>query len=331
MQSTTQFEPSVSPVDPDQESFAERARTIYQERLLPPLRYLRRNRLMVLGLSILGGLALVILLSYAFYRQEDLYGERQDVNGLATALSVPARLKPTWNPFGEFPLGTDEQGRDILAHLTVGTPLTLRIGLIAAAIGIGVGMVLAFVAAYAGGWIDAVIRVLVDSLIPIPGLAILIIIATALTPGKGLTVDQLAIAISVLAWPGPARVIRSQVLVMRERGYVQMARMSGTGGLGIIFKEMMPNLAPYILASYVGAVTGAILATIGIETLGLGDIDAPTLGAMLYWIIELGALLKGQWWWLLSPTIVIVLLFVGLFMISAGLDEVANPRLRRRV
>ncbi len=331
MDSTTHSEPSFSPVSAENGSFPQRSLTIYRERVLPPLRYLRRNRLMVLGLVILGGLTLLVLLSYLFYRQTDLLGEEQGVNGLSTALSVPARIKPNWNPFGEFPLGTDEQGRDILAHLTVGTPLTLRIGLLAAAIGIGVGMVLAFVAAYAGGWVDAVVRVLVDSLIPIPGLAILIIIATALTPGKGLTVDQLAIAIAALAWPGPARVIRSQVLVMRERGYVQMARMSGTGGLGIIFKEMMPNLAPYILASYVAAVTGAILATIGIETLGLGDIDAPTLGAMLYWIIELGALLKGQWWWLLSPTIVIVLLFVGLFMISAGLDEVANPRLRRRV
>ncbi len=331
MESTVHPDPSTVPAGAETESLAQRVATVYEERILPTLRYLRRNRLMVVGMAILGGLTLTILLSYGFYRQTDLYGEEQNVNGLSTALSVPARLKPTWNPWGEFPLGTDEQGRDILAHLTVGTPLTLRIGLLAAAIGIGVGMVLAFVAAYAGGWIDAVIRVLVDSLIPIPGLAILIIIATALTPGKGLSVDQLALAIAVLAWPGPARVIRSQVLVMRERGYVQMARMSGTGSLGVIFKEMMPNLAPYILASYVAAVTGAILATIGIETLGLGDIDAPTLGAMLYWIIELGALLKGQWWWLLSPIVVIVLLFVGLFMISAGLDEVANPRLRRRV
>ena len=326
-----QSDSSIEPVGGAPDNISRTRTSMYRERILPILRYLRRNRLMVLGLSILGGLALLILLSYTFYRQTDLYGERQGVNGLSTALSVEARLKPSWNPWGEFPLGTDEQGRDILAHLTVGTPLTLRIGLLAAAIGIGVGMVLAFIAAYAGGWVDAVIRILVDSLIPIPGLTILIIIATSLTPGKGLNVDQLALAISVLAWPGPARVIRSQVLVMRERGYVQMARMSGTGSLGIIFKEMMPNLAPFILASYVAAVTGAILATIGIETLGLGDIDSPTLGAMLYWIIELGALLKGQWWWLLSPTIIIVLLFVGLFMISAGLDEVANPRLRRRV
>ncbi len=328
---TVQSDPSIAPVGDSPDMVARQQPSVYRERILPILRYLRRNRLMVMGMSILGGLALLVILSYAFYRQTDLYGEEQGVNGLSTALSVKARVKPGWNPWGAHPLGTDEQGRDILAHLTVGTPLTLRIGLLAAAIGIGVGMVLAFVAAYAGGWVDAVIRVLVDSLIPIPGLTILIIIATSLTPGKGLTVDQLAVAIAALAWPGPARVIRSQVLVMRERGYVQMARMSGTGSLGIIFKEMMPNLAPFILASYVGAVTGSILATIGIETLGLGDIDAPTLGAMLYWIIELGALLKGQWWWLLSPTIVIVLLFVGLFMLSAGLDEVANPRLRRRV
>ncbi len=305
--------------------------TAYRERVLPVALYLRRNKLMIAGLSVLGLLTLFVLIGYVFYRQEDLYGGTQGLSGLVDAASVPARQPPSWNPWGEYPLGTDEQGRDILAHVIVGTPLTFRIGAIAAAIGIGVGLLLAFVAAYAGGWIDLVVRLIVDSLIPIPGLLILILIATSLNPGKGLTIDQLAFAIAILAWPGPARVIRSQVLVMRERGYVTMARMSGTGALGIIFKEMMPNLTPYVLASYVAALTGAMLATIGIETLGLGDIDAPTLGAMLYWVIFTNALLKAQWWWLMPPIIVIVMLFVGLFMISAGLDEVANPRLRRRV
>ena len=130
--------------------------------------------------------------------------------------------------------------------MIVGTPLTLRIGLIAAAIGVGVGMVLAFLAAYIGGWVDGVIRVIVDSLIPIPGLLILVLVATSLAPGRGLSVDQMAFVISILAWPGPARAIRSQVLVMRERGYVEMARMSGTSTIGIVFKEMMPNLSPYV-------------------------------------------------------------------------------------
>ena len=192
-------------------------------------------------------------------------------------------------------------------------------------------MVLAFVAAYVGGIVDAVIRTIVDSLIPIPGLLVLVLVATSLNPGQGLSVNQLAFVISVLAWPGPARVIRSQVLVIRERGFVEMARMSGSSPLGIIFKEMMPNLAPYALASFVAAVSGSILASIGVESLGLGPLDSPTLGSMIYWNIFNSSVLLGLWYWLLPPIVVLITLFVGLFMISAGLDEVANPRLRRRV
>ena len=304
---------------------------IYRERIRPLLRYLRRNPLLIGGIGLLVALFGVVVLGYLFYEQEDLLGERQGVNGLTRALSVEARQKPSWNPFGVYPLGTDEQGRDILAVMIVGTPLTLRIGLIAAAIGVGVGMILAFVAAYMGGWVDGIVRVVVDSLIPIPGLLILVLVATSLNPGKGLTVDQMAFVISILAWPGPARAIRSQVLVMRERGYVEMARMSGTSVIGVVFKEMMPNLSPYVLASFVASVAGAILASVGLEALGLGPLDSPTLGMTIYWNIYTSSLLKGLWWWLIPPIVVIVLLFVGLFLMSAGLDEVANPRLRRRV
>ena len=305
--------------------------SIYRERIRPLLRYLRRNPLLIGGIGLLVALFGVVVLGYLFYEQEDLLGERQGVNGLTRALSVEARIKPSWNPFGVHPLGTDEQGRDILAVMIVGTPLTLRIGLIAAAIGVGVGMILAFVAAYMGGWVDGIVRVVVDSLIPIPGLLILVLVATSLNPGKGLTVDQMAFVISILAWPGPARAIRSQVLVMRERGYVEMARMSGTSVIGVVCKEMMPNLSPYVLASFVASVAGAILASVGLEALGLGPLDSPTLGMTIYWNIYTSSLLKGLWWWLIPPIVVIVLLFVGLFLMSAGLDEVANPRLRRRV
>ncbi len=302
-----------------------------RDRVVPIFRYLRRNRLMIIGLGAFAALGLFVGISYLFYSQVDLLGEEQGVNGLVRAASVQANQRPSWNPWSGFPLGTDVQGRDIYAAVVVGIPLSLRIGVIAAAIGVGVGMVLAFVAAYVGGVIDAVIRTIVDSLIPIPGLLVLVLVATSLNPGQGLTVDQLAFVIAVLAWPGPARVIRSQVLVIRERGYVEMARMSGTSALGIIFKEMMPNLAPYALASFVAATSGSILASIGVESLGLGPLDSPTLGSMIYWNIFTSSVLLGLWYWLLPPIIVLIVLFVGLFMISAGLDEVANPRLRRRV
>lgn len=301
------------------------------ERVGSIFKYLRRNRLMLGGLGIFISMTVVVVLSFIFYEQENLFGETVGINELVHTVSVKDRQEPSWNPWSGFPLGTDVQGRDIYAALIVGIPLSMRVGVIAAAIGVGVGMVLAFVAAYVGGWVDAVIRTLVDSLIPIPGLLILVLVATSLNPGQGLTVDQLGFVIAVLAWPGPTRVIRSQVLVIRERGYVEMARMSGTSGAGIIFKEMMPNLAPYALASFVAAVSGAILASIGVESLGLGPLDSPTLGSMIYWNIFNSSVLLGLWYWLLPPIVVLVLLFVGLFLISAGLDEVANPRLRRRV
>jgi len=116
---------------------------------------------------------------------------------------------------------------------------------------------------------------------------------------------------------------------MRERAYVHVARLNGMGGLEIIVKEMMPNLMPYIAASFVGAVAAAILASIGLEALGLGPMESPTLGMTIYWVIYYAALLHGMWWWWGPPIAIIVILFTGLFMLTAGLDEVANPRLRR--
>ena len=102
-------------------------------------------------------------------------------------------------------------------------------------------------------------------------------------------------------------------------------------GPEIIFKELMPNLLPYLAASLVGSVTSAIFSSIGLEALGLGPMDAPTIGMTLYWVIYYGALLLGMWWWFIPPVAIIVILFVGLFNVTMGLDEIANPRLRRSV
>lgn len=286
-----------------------------RRRLLSFLRYLRRNPIMITGLLILLALCLFVILGYLFYDTSTV-----------EALSVPANQPPG----SEFPFGTDRQGRDILAVIIVGTPLTLRIGLIAGTVGVFVGMILGFVSAYAGGWLDSVIKTFVDILLTVPQLLVLVLIAVSIPKG-GLTVDQMALAVAVLAWRWPARSIRSQVLVMREKGYVQIARLSGMSNLGIIFKEMMPNLAPYVFASFVSAVAAAILASIGLEALGLGPLDSPTLGMTIYWNIWYSSILHGWWWWLVPPIAVIILLFVGLFMVTAGLDEIANPRLRRRV
>jgi peptide/nickel transport system permease protein len=278
------------------------------------LRYLRRNPSLGVGIVLLGILFLFCAVGPFFVNMDN-----------ATPLSVEANQPPS----GKYLLGTDRQGREILAVMIAGTPLTLKIGVIAGLLGLGIGTFLAFVSAYYGGAVDTVIKGIVDVGLTVPGLLVLIIIAVSLK--EGLTVEEMALVVASLAWLHPARTIRSQVLTLRERTWVQVARLSGMSGPEIIFKELLPNLLPYLAASLVGAVAAAILASIGLEALGLGPIDSPTLGMTIYWVIYYAALLHGQWWWWAPPIIVIIVLFTGLFNLAVGLDEVANPRLRRAI
>jgi peptide/nickel transport system permease protein len=240
-------------------------------------------------------------------------------------LSTPTRLPPT----GEHPFGTDTQGRDLLAIAILGTPLTLRIGLIAGTVAITLGTVAAFLSAYYRGIVDGAIRSVVDVGLAMPALLILILVR--INVGRELSTDEMGIAIGLTSWVFPARTIRSQVLVMREQAYVELSRLSGTSGMGIIFKEMMPNLIPYITASLVASVAGAILASIGLEAIGLGNFSQPTLGMTIYWNIQFSSITLGMWWWWVPPLVAIVIVFVSLFLISSGLDEWSNPRLRKSV
>jgi peptide/nickel transport system permease protein len=275
-------------------------------------RYLRRNPSLTIGIALLAVLAMFVIIGHLLVDTED-----------ARPLSVPA-LRP---PSGDYPFGTDRQGRDLLAVMVAGTPLTLRIGFVAGLLGVGLGTVLAFIGAYYRGLLDTIIRGVADIGLTVPGLLLLIIIAVSI---KGtLTVNQMAIVVASLAWLYPTRTIRAQVLSLRERGYVEVARLSGMSGPGIIFFELMPNLLPYLAATLVNAVSAAILASIGLEVLGLGPIDAPTLGMTLYWVNFNAAMINGWWWWWTAPTVIILTVFLGLFFLTVGLDEIANPRLRR--
>jgi peptide/nickel transport system permease protein len=281
---------------------------------LANFRYLRRNKSLAVGLVLLLGLVAFAVIGSWLVDPEN-----------ARPLSVRVLQPPSW----ALPFGSDRQGRNLFAVITVGTLLTLRIGLIAGFLGVGIGATLAFVAAYYGGVVDSLIRGVVDIGLTVPGLMVLIIVALALR--EGMTINVMALVIASLAWLYPARTIRSQVLTLRERSFVQIARMSGTSGPGIIVKELLPNLLPYLMASLVGSMSAAILASIGLDVLGLGVFEAPTLGMTLYWVNFTGAVINGWWWWWLAPIIVVGILFISLFLISIGLDEIANPRLRRRV
>jgi peptide/nickel transport system permease protein len=239
----------------------------------------------------------------------------------------PLSAMPSQAPSPANPLGSDDQGRDLLAAAIVGIPMTLRVGLFAGTVGVGVGILLGFISGYLGGTIDTIIRGIVDTLLTVPGLVVLISIASIIR--EALSVEIMALVVASLAWMWPTRTIRSQVLTMREQSYVQMAKLNGVGTLEIIWRELLPNLLPYLAVSFVGSVSAAILASVGLEAIGLGPQNEPTVGMTIYWSIQFNSLLRGMWWWWGFPIFFIVFLFVSLFLISAGLDQVANPRLRR--
>ncbi len=275
------------------------------------IRYILRTPKLLLGLVLLGALLALGLLGPQFVDVEN-----------ARPISVPTNQAPS----AEYPLGTDSGGRDVLAVIIVGTPQTLRMGLLAGVVGVLLGTSLGLIAGYFGGRIDMAISTLTDTMLTIPPLAILLVVAASV---RTMSVENMALIIALLSWMFPARTIRAQVLSLREQPYVHMARLAGLSDLRIIFEEIMPNILPLAAASFVGATSGAILAGIGLEVLGMGPQRTPTLGMTIYWAQLYSALIRGLWWWWLPPIIVLIVLFVGLFLVSAAMDEFVNPRLRK--
>ncbi|QQA42475.1 ABC transporter permease [Pelagovum pacificum] len=238
----------------------------------------------------------------------------------------PISVSTNQRPSAELWLGSDSGGRDLLAVMIAATPQTLRMGVLAGALGVAFGVFLGLVAGYWGGWRDRVISTVTDTMLTIPPLAILLVVAASM---RSITVEIMAVIIAALSWMFAARIIRAQVLSLREQNYVKMAKLSGMSDLRVVLTEVLPNIVPLAFAAFVGAVSGAILAGIGLEVLGLGPQNTPTLGMTIYWALLYSAFSRGMWWWWLPPILILIALFISLFLITAALDEVANPKLRR--
>ena len=261
-----------------------------------------------------------------------LIGPRFWDETLARAASSPLNLPPVWVHDPEFdepdpahPLGTESNGRDMLAIVITGAPRSFQVGLIAAGIGLGLGIVFGFTAGFLGGWVDNIIRTLADAVITIPSLALLIVISSYV---RVVDINTMALILALFSWAAPTRLIRAQVLTLRERGYVRMARLSGVPTFNIMFREMLPNMLPYLAASLAGRVAEAILAATSLEALGLGPTRIPTLGMTIFFAIRSSAVIRGMWWWWGFPILTLIVIFTGLFLMAIGLDEIANPRLR---
>lgn len=233
---------------------------------------------------------------------------------------------PDLPPSFENLLGTDTLGRDIFDQLVHSVRQSLIIGFFTGLVGLFVGSAVGIISGYRGGFVDDSLRSVTDVFLVIPTIPLLVVLSSYV---RFLTIPALVLILAVFAWPFPARTFRSQVLSLRKREFINMAKLSGMSDLKIVFREILPNMLPYVGTTFANAVSGAILAEVFLEILGLGPQNTTTLGVMIYWAMWRGALIRGILWWVLPPMIAIVLVFVGLQLINIGLDEVYNPRVRK--
>jgi peptide/nickel transport system permease protein len=272
--------------------------------------FFKDNRTFTFGL-----LLLLALYLFGLIGSQLISAKRADMG------ANPLNLGPTW----EYPLGTDGLGRDMLAVMVIGIPNTFKIGFLAGAVGLVIGTFIGLLGGYYKGYADAVFSSFADVMLVIPTLAILITVSAYV---RVVTVEIMALIVGLLAWPLPARVIRSQTLSLRDRLFVEVAKLSGANDFEIITFQILPNLTAYLAASFVGAVSSGILTAVGLEVLGLGPQNVPTIGRTLFYAFKYTALFRGMWWWWGPPVVTLAIIFTGLFQMSISLDKYANPRLR---
>ncbi|MGC9014322.1 MAG: ABC transporter permease [Thermoproteota archaeon] len=239
---------------------------------------------------------------------------------------TPGIFKPLLKPSKEHLLGTDLLGRDLLALSLHGLKYSFLIGIMAGFISSFAGIIIGFISGYKGGFYDSILRTITDFMIIVPTWPILAILATYI---KFMSIEALAVILAIFTWPLSARIIRSQVLSLKERPYVDLAKVTNLNDLEIILFELMPNILPYIGVGIGNAIIGAMLAETGLEVIGLGPGNIVTLGSLLNWALGFGAVVMGNWNILLSPVSFLILVFLSFNLINIGLDEAYNPRLKK--
>jgi peptide/nickel transport system permease protein len=223
-------------------------------------------------------------------------------------------------------LGTDHLGGDLFSQLIYGSQISLEIGLSAALVQTALGVIVGVMAGYLGGGADELIMRTVDVLICLPVLPLLL----ALIFLFGTSIWYIVILIAVFGWLGLSRVVRSQVLYLREMSFVECAKASGASKFYIMFKHLIPNVFPITFASLVLSVPGAIITESVLSFLGFGDPRAATWGRMLNHAFGFGAFGRLAWWWILPPGLAITFICLSFVFIGHAVDEMVNPRLRRR-
>lgn len=235
--------------------------------------------------------------------------------------------RPFEPPSYEHWLGTNDIGQDIFSELVYGARISLFVGFIAAISTVLLGTVVGVVAGYFRGMADDAITSVIDTMMLVPVLPFMVLLAAFLGQGY----QNIILVITIFAWPGIARLVRAEVRSIRESLYVETARALGASHARIMFKHILPQLTPLLVAFVMLRVGSSMIAEASLSFLGFGDPTQKSWGTMIYWAMRSGAITSGAWWWITFPGIMITLCVLAFAQIGYALEEYANPRLREMV
>jgi len=232
-------------------------------------------------------------------------------------------------PSPEHIFGTDSRGQDVFWWMTFAMRNSFFMGVITAAVSRVIAILMGLSAGYRGGWLDRFLMSVTDTFVVLPLLPILILLGFLLRD----IMNQflLGFILALFGWPYDARLIRSQVLTLRERAFTRTAVYSGTGPFWITIREHLPFVMPIVLATTINNILWAIGFEVTLSILGLSDLTRPSIGTALYWANQHGALVAGVWWWIAAPTLAAIVLALGLYLLLTSVNDYIDPRTRLRL
>ena len=289
--------------------------------LLTPLQAVRgvfttiwRDMLGRIGLGILVAFLVIAIFAPLIARNEPF--ETQRLPSGAIARNQPPSLR--------YPAGTNRLGQDLFSQLVYGARMALVVGTVAALGGGIIGTLIGLVAGYFGRWVDQLLMRLTDIALAIPFLPFALLFLAFFGSG----IRNIILVLALLFWRTTARVIRSQVLSLKERPYIQAARGAGAGNLRLMFVHILPNVLPLVFLYLALGIGGAVAAEAALSFLGFGDPLVPTWGLMMNMAFTAGAL-RNAWWWIVIPGTALTLFVTAAYLTTRAYEEVVNPRLRR--
>jgi len=229
------------------------------------------------------------------------------------------------SPAAHPPLGTDNFGRDELTLLMYGTRNSLEIGAIAGLVAVLIGVLVGTVAGFYAGVVEEALMGVTNVLITIPAIVVLILLSIALGSRSAVT---MGLIIGVTSWPWTARAVAAQTSSLRTREHIDIARLSGSSGFGIIVRDVIPYILSYLGMAFTLQLATAVLTEAALSLLGLGPTNTISLGILLQWSLLWEAVRQGVWWTFIPPTFFLSVVSFGLLLLNSSLDEIYNPRLQ---